>query len=131
MATMLDLVREARHLGAHIAFAYLEPPLLGHCDVERGRVLVDMRLTEPQRKEVLAHELGHFANGDTCSTGPNERRADRYASRLLINVDAYRRAAALHPGDTAAIADELGQSRRIVRVFEKEWLPTLSLRRGA
>lgn len=128
MTTMRDLAREAQQLGARVAFAYLEPPMLGHCDVERGEILVHLPLTEAQRKEVLAHELGHYREGHTCSTPENERRADRHAARLLVNLADYRAAAALHPADPGAIADELGVTRRIVRIYEKELLPTLSLR---
>jgi hypothetical protein len=125
---MLDLAREAHELGARIAFAYLPAPILGHCDVDRGEILVDLRLTEVERKAVLAHELAHYRAGHPCSTSTYEARADRRAARMLVALDDYRAAAAIYPGDPAAIADELGVTKRIVRLFEKQLPPLL---RGA
>lgn len=129
MATLQDLVIEAARLGATVHLAHLPEGMRAHCDVFRREILVDINLTMGEKKEALAHELGHYRYGHTCSTESNERRAFRHAARLLVDVEDYRAAAALHPGDTAAIADELNLPRRIVRVFEKEWLPTISLRR--
>ena len=126
MATLQDLVHEAAHLGASVHLAYLDPPLRAHCDVIRRQILIRIDLTMPEKKEALAHELGHLRYGHLCSTGPNERRADRAAARLLIDVPSYRAAEAIDP-DPQAIADELGQTRRMVRIWQKEWLPILSL----
>lgn len=110
--------------------AHLEPPLIAHCDVERGQIIVHIGLTMAEKKEALAHEIGHLRLGHTCSTTANETRADRFAAGMLVDLDAYRRAEHIDP-DPQAIADALGVTRRIVRVFQKQLLPTLALRRGA
>lgn len=130
MATMQDLVREAALRGATVHLAHLVPPLIAHCDVIRGQIVIHIGLTMAEKKEALAHELGHLRHGHTCSTDRNELRADRVAANLLIDLDDYRRAEHIDP-DPQAIADELGVTRRIVRVFQKQLLPELALRRGA
>jgi len=128
MTTMLDLVREAVALGASVHLAHLEPPLRGHYDYRSDRILVHIGLTMAEKKEVLAHELGHLRERDECSTGPNERRANRHAARLLIDLTDYVIAEAID-SDPQFIADELGITRHMVRVYQREWLPSLSLRR--
>lgn len=128
MTTLQDLVREAARLGATVHLAHLNPPLRGHCDAHRGRIIIRLDLTMVEKKDTLAHELGHLHYGHTCSTDRNERRADRRAARLLIDLGDYRRAESINP-DPQAIADELGVTRRIVRVWQREWLPSLSLSR--
>lgn len=130
MATMLDLVREAANAGASVHLAYLEPPLKAHCDFQRGEIIVDIRLTMAEKKEALAHEIGHMIEGDTCTTDANERRAFRHAARILIDLTDYVIAESINH-DPQAIADELGVTRRMVRVYQREWLPSLSLRRHA
>jgi len=127
--TMKQLAAEAARCGVTLALAHLEPPLRGHYDATRAEIIVDIKLTLAETKEALAHELGHAHYGDRCSDGPLERRAWRRAAALLVDVDEYRHAEAIEP-DPEFIADELGVTRRIVRVFQKEHLPKLSLRHG-
>lgn len=128
MSTIRDLLEEAHRLGVSVQLAHLPDDLLGLYDHEERMITVDLGLTLPQKKDTLAHELGHCFYSDECSSGLNERRADRYAAKLLIDPFEYRRAELLNP-DLAAIAAELGQTQRIVRIFQNEWLPSLSLSR--
>lgn len=128
MSSMARLVEEAARLDARIQLSHLEGDLWGLYDSETRTITVDLGLSLPQKKEALAHELGHCFYGDPCSKPFYERRADRYAARLLILPEAYRAAEQMDP-DPAAIAAELGQTRRMVRVFQREWLPSLSLSR--
>lgn len=130
MKTMKELIAEAARCGAQVALAYLEPPLRGHYDFYRGEIIIDIRLTLEERKEALAHELGHALHQDTCSDGPLERRAWRRAAELLIDLDDYRAAEAID-SDPQFIADELGTTRRIVREYQKTHLPQLALQRRA
>ncbi len=129
MATMLELVREAAQVGASVHLAHLEPPLRGHYDHHRGEILVDISLTMAEKKEALAHEIGHAIEGDLCSTPATERRAFRHAARILVDLDEYVRAESID-SDPQFIADELGVTRQIVRVFQKEHLPRYALRHG-
>lgn len=128
MSTYRVLMDEASRLGVRVQIAHLDEATLGLYDHEARLITIDISLTLPQKKEALAHELGHCFYGDPCSTPQAERRADRYAARLLIDPLEYRAAELIDP-DPAAIAAELGQTKRMVRVFQREWLPALSLTR--
>jgi hypothetical protein len=128
MSTIRSLMAEAQRLGVTVQLAFLDGDLWGLYDHDAGMITVDLTLTLPQLKETLGHELGHCFHSDICSSGPNERRADRYAARLLIDPFAYRNAELRDPRP-ASIAIELGQTCRMVRVFQREWLPALALSR--
>lgn len=76
-----------------------------------------------QYKSVLAHELGHAAHGDTPTGNGHfdqrqERRADEYAARLLINPTDFETAAIWHHGHLPAIADELEVTQHILKTWQ-------------
>lgn len=76
-----------------------------------------------QYKSVLAHELGHAAHGDTPTGNGHfdqrqERRADEYAARLLINPTDFESAAIWHHGHLPAIADELEVTQHILKTWQ-------------
>lgn len=76
-----------------------------------------------QYKSVLAHELGHAAHGDTPTGNGHfdqrqERRADEYAARLLINPTDFKAAAIWHHGHLPAIADELEVTQHILKTWQ-------------
>ena len=76
-----------------------------------------------QYKSVLAHELGHAAHGDTPTGNGHfdqrqERRADEYAARLLINPHDFEAAAIWHHGHLPAIADELEVTQHILKSWQ-------------
>jgi hypothetical protein len=125
----MDLMVEARRLGVRVTIDHIEggQRMGEYCHAER-EIVLGLGLTMPQLKEAFAHELGHAQFGHECSSGPYERRADRRAAALLIDLAAYQVAEAIDP-DPQFIADELGVTRRMVRVFQKEHLPALALRR--
>lgn len=75
-----------------------------------------------QYKSVLAHELGHAQYGDTPTGNGHfdqrqERRADEYATRLLINTRDFRAAAIWHNGCLPAIADELEVTHHLLATW--------------
>ena len=75
-----------------------------------------------QYKSVLAHELGHAQYGDTPTGNGHfdqrqERRADEYATRLLINTRDFRAAAIWHNGGLPAIADELEVTHHLLATW--------------
>lgn len=80
-------------------------------------------------KSTLAHELGHAHYQDRY-TGQNffdnaqERRADRYAARLLIDTDDLRDLAPWHRDDLDGLAADLEVTPHLLRVL----LDTLALR---
>lgn len=76
-----------------------------------------------QYKSVLAHELGHAAHGDTPTGNGHfdqrqERRADEFAARLLINPTDFESAAVWHHGHLPAIADELEVTQHILKTWQ-------------
>lgn len=71
---------------------------------------------------VLAHELGHAVHGDMPSLfGPppayQERRAEAWAARRLINPDDYRRVESECDGHAGAMAVELGVMRSTIVAY--------------
>ena len=76
-----------------------------------------------QYKSVLAHELGHAAHRDTPTGNGHfdqrqERRADEYAARLLINPHDFKAAAIWHHGHLPAIADELEVTQHLLKTWQ-------------
>ncbi|WP_408931096.1 ImmA/IrrE family metallo-endopeptidase [Corynebacterium sp. YSMAA1_1_D6] len=79
-----------------------------------------------QYRSVLAHELGHAHYGDTPTGNGHydqrqERRADEYAARLLINPHDFEAAATWHHGHLPAIADELEVTKHLLRVWKAHY----------
>ena len=76
-----------------------------------------------QYKSVLAHELGHAAHRDTPTGNGHydqrqERRADEYAARILINPTDFESAAIWHHGHLPAIADELEVTHHLLKTWQ-------------
>lgn len=76
-----------------------------------------------QYKSVLAHELGHAAHGDTPTGNGHfdqrqERRADEYAARLLINPSDFKASAIWHQGHLPAIADDLEVTKHLLKTWQ-------------
>lgn len=76
-------------------------------------------MTERRTVSVIAHELGHWWNGDVHSDPAAERRAWRFAGVLLIDPPAYLAAEREHhhPG---AIASNLGVLVDVVHGYRAE-----------
>lgn len=92
------------------------------CDIAPARgvwvrsenmILIDENLDRTWRRATLAHELAHVDLGHVSAVEGFfarriEREADMLAARRLLgSVDAIADAVAAHPGDTAAVADQL------------------------
>lgn len=72
----------------------------------------------------LGHELGHAVHGDirTCNdrvTSKQERRADEWAARFLIDLDRYRDVELLREGHVPSMAYDLGVISRGVEVYQR------------
>lgn len=85
-------------------------------------IVVSSRLTRDHQSEVLAHELGHMYYGHDLRTRhdskADEHRADVYAASLLIAPAEYAFAEAMHEGCVSGIAQELGVSTKLVKVWQ-------------
>lgn len=84
-------------------------------------IQLDPRMCRRQARSVLAHELRHAEYGDVvtdCTRGDlaQERRADREASHLMINVHDLARALTMHDQHLSATAVELGVSDDLLAV---------------
>lgn len=80
-------------------------------------------MTERLERWTLAHEIGHALHGDmrTCNdrvSSKQERRADEWAARHLIQLERYREVEALRDGHVASMAHDLGIVSRGIVSFQ-------------
>lgn len=94
----------------------------GQYELQADRITLNWLLTRRQAISALAHELGHQAFGDSCSTPPVEERADEYAASMLITPTMYRRAEELVGSHCGALAVELEVTPRLVEAWRRWWV---------
>jgi Zn-dependent peptidase ImmA (M78 family) len=85
-------VEEMAARWARIVTVPMEHGVQGAYDADMGMILVSDRLSDVQRRCVLAHEISHARHHDRGCVGPGssvERRADREAACLLVNPGEY------------------------------------------
>lgn len=122
---MRELVVHAASLGVAVHVAHLPHPYRGYYDAEKRMVVFDFNLTPIERRAVLAHELGHAFYDHRCRGDEDaEAAADRYAARLLIDPAEYAEVEQLYTS-VDAIAEELGVTPDLVRVFQERALTRL------
>lgn len=97
------------------------PDRLGEYHHVERRIVLDPRMPRRQQRSVLCHELRHAEHGDhlTICDRVNlrqEQRADREASRLLVDVRDLAKALALHDEHLSATAVELRVSDAMLRI---------------
>lgn len=123
--TIEELIAFAQRAGARVYFLPLTG-LNGALSIE-GDILINSRLTQAAQRVTLAHELGHLAKGHDWSMehdkARDERQADLYAARLLIDAQAYAAAENLFEGCVGSIAKELGVTRRLVELWRENHFP--------
>lgn len=122
---MRELLAHAARMGVSVHVAHLPAPYRGWYDIERSQAVYDFDLTPIERREVLAHELGHAHHGHECEGNPrHEHLADIYAAQLLIHPEEY--AAAEHVSDDPThIADELDVSTELIHTYQAHCLTRL------
>ncbi|AMO91625.1 hypothetical protein AWU68_1344 [Corynebacterium simulans] len=85
---------------------------------EQGVELVETgRLDARYSACAIAHELGHAAHGDSCSSPRAERLADEWAAQRLVDGDRIEKIAADCDGAPSAIAAELGATPHLLEVW--------------
>lgn len=93
-------------------------------------IVLSTRIPAWRARCALAHELGHLAHEHWTrdhDKARDELEADTYAARLLISLDAYQDAETIvgcHPG---ALAKELGVTRRLVELRQRDFARDLRL----
>lgn len=114
--TTTDLILHAEDMGARVLWAR-DLPERGRC-YPNGVIVIRHGMTERRTVSTLGHELAHHYYGDTLCTPAVERRAWRWAARLLIPDDEYAEAEQQHP-DPGAIAHHLGVTVDVVHAYQK------------
>lgn len=120
MINAVDLHRLAESLQVRIIRHDCGPP--GWYDHRRRIISTRRGQSIAQYRSVLAHELGHAANGDQPTGNGHfdqrqEQRADAYAAQLLINPDDFKASAQWHQDHLPAIADELEVTQHLLQVW--------------
>lgn len=111
------LYQHCADLGVDVDWADLGDHRRGEYHHHGDRIVLNLRLTARQATACLAHELGHQAFSDTCSSARNERRAWRYGAALVITPDEYRAAEAIVGHHLAALAIELEVTPKLVEAW--------------
>ncbi|WP_066584071.1 ImmA/IrrE family metallo-endopeptidase [Corynebacterium provencense] len=96
------------------------PP--GYYTHHRRTISTRRNLSVGMYRSVLAHELGHAAYQDTTTTPgiftlKQERRADRFALRLLFTDEEFAEAYTWCGPCIPALADELECSQHHIRLY--------------
>lgn len=114
--TTTDLILHAEDMGATVHWA-LDLPERGRY-YPNGVIVIRHGMTERRTVSTLAHELAHHYYGDPLCTPAVNRRAWRWAARLLVPCDAYAEAEQHHhaPG---ALAQHLGVTTEIVHALQE------------
>lgn len=119
----LDLLyAHCADLGIEVEWDHLLPHFRGVYLDDVRRIILDHALTRVQATATLAHEVGHEAFGDRCSTPTHERRAWEYGASLIITPDDYAAAEAAvgcHPG---ALAVELEVTPKVIHAWRRWYL---------
>lgn len=86
---MRRLLSIASSYGLAVHGAHLTGGRIGRYIPELRRIYFDLSLTLPERRTVIAHEIGHAHHGHDCDSDANDRQADAFAARLLIDPEWY------------------------------------------
>lgn len=115
--TTTDLTLHAEDMGARVVWA-LDLPERGRTYPHVGVIVIRHGMTERRTVSTLGHELAHYYYGDTLCTPAANRRAWRWAARLLIPDADYAHAEQQHhsPG---AIAQHLGVVVDVIHAYQE------------
>lgn len=124
MATDDDLLDVLTALGVRVLVADLPPDRDGEYEHGSRTIRLRPRMARRLHRSVLAHECGHAVYGDVPVDDRRyaerqEARADEWAARALISVEAYRWAETLHSGHVEAMAVELDVTVGLVRAYQR------------
>lgn len=121
---MRELVRFAASQGIELHASHLPEDVLGYYSPDESRIYFDLQLTPSEQRVTIAHELGHAHHNHRCDSTRNERQADMYAARLLIDPAVY---ADIEANNSCQddIADEMGVTAELIEFFEQHCLTRL------
>ncbi|WP_433584604.1 ImmA/IrrE family metallo-endopeptidase [Microbacterium hydrocarbonoxydans] len=124
---MRQLIRRAAEQGLRVHGKHLPPGKLGFYSPLEARIYFSLRLTESERRSVIAHELGHAHYGHLCDGTRRDRhesQADIYAARLLIDPAAYAELERVNP-DQHHLAEEFNVTVDVIYTYEAHCLTRL------
>lgn len=116
-----ELFQHCADIGIDVEWADLGEHRRGEYRHYERRIVLNRRLSRAQLISTLAHEIAHAKFGDTCSTDHAERRAWQYAAAFLITPAQYATAERLVGHHPAALAVELGVTRRVIESWCDWW----------
>lgn len=84
-------------------------------------IVLDSRLTDVQRRCVLAHEISHARHMDAGCRADKwaERRADREAAKMLIDPMEYAYAETIYEGNVMGMARELNVLQWVIMAYRE------------
>ena len=115
---MRELLAKAAEYGLQVHAADLTDGKIGVYAPALGRIYFDLSLTLPWRRSVIAHELGHAHYGHDCDSDRNERQADAYAARLLVDPERYAQLEQIHH-DANLIAEEMDVAPYVIEDYRR------------
>lgn len=115
---MRELLARAATYGLEVHGSHLPHPKVGAYIPQLNRIYFDLSLTMPWRRSVIAHEIGHAHYGHLCDSRVNERQADAFAARLLVNPEWYAELERIHH-DAEWIADEMNVAPYVILDFRR------------
>lgn len=128
---MERLIALAEAQGLYVAWRPLRRH--GYYLHSKGLIVLSTRAPEWKVRVALAHELAHAHYQHDWTRDHDKVRdeleADTYAARLLISLEAYRDAESCvgcHPG---ALAKELGVTRRLVELRQRDFARDVAILR--
>jgi len=115
--TTTDLIIHAEDMGAAVHWA-LDLPDRGRYYPGIDVIVIRHGMTERRTVSTLAHELAHHYYGDPLCTPAVNRRAWRWAARLLVGERDYAQAELLDPAP-GAIALHLGVTVDVIHAYQE------------
>lgn len=120
MITNPDLARLAEDMGVRLVRH--DGGDKGYYDDATRTISTRRGLSIAEYRSTLAHELGHAHYRDVRVRDPvrharQERRADKWAARLLLDEVDITKALACHSGHLAPTAHELEITQHILNVY--------------
>lgn len=111
-------------LGIEIEYCNVPHDRDADTDVEGKHMRVQWDLRPRTHRCTIVHELAHVIFGDVPSMfGPvnakQERRADEWAAKFLIDLDEFRRAEELCLGRTESMAVALFVTTDLIEAFRR------------
>lgn len=115
---MRQLLAIAARFGLTVHGSHLSGGKIGCYVPELQRIYFDLSLTLPERRSVIAHEIAHSHYGHDCNSRTNERQADAYAARMLVEPEWYAELERVNH-DANWIAEEMNVAPYVVEDYRR------------